>query len=68
MSTTAHEAARKKVKISDVWRRMERARVEVGLLMDLTKEGVSVPQVESIINNLGGAKKSNKGGGRGRIL
>ena len=56
MSTTAHEAARRKIKISDVWRRMERARVEMGLLMDMSKEGVGVPQVVSIVNKLGGAK------------
>ena len=63
MSTiTAHEAAVKKIYLSDIWERMERARVEVGLLVNMAKEGLGVPQVTSIIHKLGGSRKSARGG------
>ena len=65
MSTTAHEAAKKKTNLSDIWVRMERAKTEVKLLQSMLQEGLGVPQVMSMINKLGQAMKSTRGGGLG---
>ena len=63
-TTTAHEAAPRRIVINDVWLRVERAKAELGLLRTMKAGGLGVPQLTSMINRMGGARKSNRGGGQ----
>jgi hypothetical protein len=59
-SSTTHEVACEKPRIRKVWKALEVARMELGLLGDLVKKNMTVPQVDSMIQKLGRARKSTK--------
>ena len=58
LSSTAHEVAKERTRIKDVWRMLELAKVEVVMLKSLDKVDQGLPQVNSIISNMGTSRKS----------
>jgi hypothetical protein len=64
-SSTAHEAAKERTRIKDVWRLLELAKVEVAMLKGLDKVDQGLPQIDSIVSNMGTSRKSKGGRGGG---
>ena len=55
---TTHEVAEERTKIEEVWRKLELAKMELGMLKTMLEEDLGLPQVNAIISNMGFSRKS----------
>ena len=53
-SSTFHEEAKEKIKLAEVWEKLEVAKVQLELLKSMAEEGLGLPQVSAIISKVGG--------------